>query len=67
MSYRGGYVVLKTGKMHPETIRSYEEAFNSAKSRLRNEMLKKRREEWEKELRKMYGVKINEKLVESIQ
>ena len=67
VSYRGGYVVLKTGKMHPETIRSYEEAFNSAKSRLRNEMLKKRREEWEKELRKMYGVKINEKLVESIQ
>ena len=67
VAYRGGYVVLKTGKMHPETIRSFEEAFNSAKSRLRNEMLKKRRDEWEKELHKMYSVKVNEKLVESIQ
>ncbi len=67
VAYRGGYVVLKTGKLHPETIRSYEEAFASAKSRLRNEMLKKRREEWQNELRKMYGVKVNEKLVETIQ
>lgn len=67
VAYRGGYVVLKTGKLHPQTIRSYEEAFNSAKSRLRNEMLKKRRDEWQKELRKMYGVKVNEKLVETLQ
>ncbi len=67
VKYRGGYVVLKTGKLHPETIRSYEEAFAQAKSRLRNEMLKKRREEWQKDLRKMYGVKVNEKLVETLQ
>jgi len=66
VKYRGGYVVIKTGKLRPETIRSYEEAFMQAKSKLRNKMLKERREAWEKELEERYPAKINYKLVENL-
>ena len=66
VKYRAGYVVLKTGKMHPQTIRSYEEAFMQVKSKLRNKMLKDRRDAWEKELEKSYPAKINYTLVENL-
>ncbi len=67
VKYRNGWVVFKTGKMHPETIRSFEEAFNQAKMRLRNKMLKERREQWLNELRDRYAVKINKKVVDNLQ
>ncbi len=67
IKYRTGYVVIKTGKMHPETIRSFEEAYNQAKAKLRNKQLKDRREQWEQELKDRYSVKINYKIVENLQ
>ncbi|NOX88038.1 MAG: hypothetical protein GXO77_03360 [Calditrichaeota bacterium] len=67
IKYRTGYVVIKTGKMHPETIRSFEEAYNQAKAKLRNKQLKDRREQWEQELKDRYSVKINYKVVENLQ
>lgn len=66
VKYRNGYVILKTGKMHPETIRSFEEAFMQAKSKLRNKMLKERREAWERELEARYPAKINIRVVENL-
>ena len=67
VKYRNFYVVFKTGKIHPETIRSYENAYQQVKVRVRNKKLKERREQWLKELKDKYTVKINKKLVETLQ
>ncbi len=67
VKYRNMYVVFKTGKLHPETIRSYEEAYSQLKIRVRNKKLKERREQWLNELKDRYTVKINKKLVDSLQ
>ncbi|WP_456405492.1 peptidylprolyl isomerase [Caldithrix abyssi] len=65
--YRNMYVVFKTGKLHPETIRSYEEAYPQIKVRVRNKKLKERREQWLAELKDRYTVKINKKVVDNLQ
>ncbi|MCD6376471.1 MAG: peptidylprolyl isomerase [Caldisericaceae bacterium] len=67
VKYRNYYVVFKTGKIHPETIRSFEEAYQQVKMRVRNKKLKERREEWLKELKDRYAVKINHKVVDNLQ
>ncbi len=64
--YRSGWAVIKTGTMHPETIRSYEKAHAQARTRLRNKKIKELRDAWEKSLKDKYPAKINEKLVEAI-
>lgn len=66
VKYRKGWVVLKTGKMKPETVRSFEEAKGQARTRLRNEKIKKLRKSWQEELKKEFTVKINRKALESI-
>ncbi len=67
VKYRKYFVVFKTGKLHPETIRSFEEAYQQVKVRVRNKKLKERREQWLQEIRDRYGVKKNIKLVETLQ
>lgn len=64
--YRQGFSVIKTGKLKPEMIKSYEDAYSQLKSRFRNSKLAERRKEWENELREKYSVKINHEVVKNL-
>lgn len=66
VKYRKGWAVVKTGKMHPKTVKSFEEAKAQAKSKLRNKKLKELRENWESKIKESYSVRINEDLVQHI-
>ncbi len=66
VKYRNGWIVLKTGKKKPKTVRSFEKSYQQAKTRARNTMIKSLRDKWEKELREKYQVKINQKALESV-
>ena len=66
IKYRKGWAVLKTGKLKETTLRSFEDVQTQVKSKVRNNKLKELRENWEKELRSKYSVKINTALVEKI-
>ncbi len=66
LKYRKGWVVVKTGLEKPERLKTFDEAKALVRSKLRTEMMKKRRKEVEKELRDSYSVEINEKLIGKI-
>jgi parvulin-like peptidyl-prolyl isomerase len=66
VKYRGGWTVIKTGKMKPEAIKSFDDSRQKVTSKLRSQKLRERRTEWENELREKYTVTINQKLVNTI-
>jgi len=66
VKFRSGWTVFKTGKMHEQTMRSFEDVKNQVNTKVRNIKLKDRREEWETELRDQFGITINYELVEKI-
>ncbi|MGD9486636.1 MAG: peptidylprolyl isomerase [Calditrichaceae bacterium] len=64
--FRNGWVVIKTGKLNPETIRSFESAKQLVTSKVRGLKIRERRAQWENELKEKYSVKINQDLLEKI-
>ncbi|MGD9899634.1 MAG: peptidylprolyl isomerase, partial [Calditrichaceae bacterium] len=66
IQFRNGWIVIKTGKLNPETIRSFESAKPMATSKVRELKIRERRTQWENELKEKYSVKINQELLEKI-
>ncbi len=66
VKYRGGWTIIKTGKIKPEAIKSFDDSRQKVTSKLRSQKLRERRTEWEKELREKYTVTINQDLVNTI-
>jgi len=66
VKYRKGWAIIKTGKLKPETQRSFEAARAQVRVRLNSQKLRERRSAWEKELKEKYPAKINYTLVEKI-
>ncbi len=66
IKYRNGWTVFKTGEVREESIKSFEEAKNQVKSKLRNENIRERRKAWDQELQDAYTVKINQEVLKTI-
>lgn len=58
IKYRNGWAVAKTGELHGERVKSFQEAKPQAESRLRNQLITERRSAWEKELKEKYDVSV---------
>jgi len=58
--YKKEWAIVKTGKLQDKKLRSFQDVAKMVEGRLRNDMLKKRRTEWNEELKDNYTVKINE-------
>jgi len=66
VKYRKGWAIVKTGKLKPETIRSFEDASRQVRSKLNGTKLRERRRQWDKELKDKYDIKINDDLLVKI-
>jgi len=66
IKYRSGFAIIKTGKLKPETIKSFEDAKSRVQSKIRGTKIKDRRKEWEDDINNKYSVKINYELLEKI-
>ncbi len=66
VKYKKGWAVVKTGKLKPETIRSFEESKSQVTAKLRTSKLRELREKWDEDLRAKYDVEINYDLMAKI-
>ncbi len=66
LPYRDGWAVIKTGPKKEKVLRSFEEAYNQIRVKLRQLRTRERRGKWEKELKDKYTVKIYEDIFASV-
>ncbi len=66
IKYKQGWSILKTGQEKPERIKTLDESKGLARSKMKTEMTKNRKEEIKKELHDSYSVEINEKILGKI-
>ena len=66
VKYRNGWAVAKTGKIMPETFKSFEKSQNQIISKIKQQKTRDREKAWETELRAKYEVNINKDLVAKI-
>jgi len=66
IKYKKEWAVIKTGKVQERKLRLFKDVAKMVEGRLRNDLLKNRRIEWNEELKDKYSVKINEEALNSI-
>jgi len=64
--YKKEWAVIKTGKEQERKLRAFQDVAKMVEGRLRNDLLKKRREEWNEEIKENYSVNINEEVFNNI-
>ena len=66
IKYKKEWAVIKTGKVQEKKLRSFQDVAKMVEGRLRNDLLKNRRIEWNEELKEKYTVNINEEVLNNI-
>lgn len=66
VKYKNEWAIVKTGELRQKKLRPFHEVAKMVEGRLRNDLLKGRRNAWKKELKEEYPVKINEDVLNSI-
>lgn len=66
VKYRKGWAVVKTGKIEPETYRSFEQSRNQIINKVKQQKTREREEMWELDLRNKFAVNINEDVLKAI-
>ncbi|RMH65398.1 MAG: hypothetical protein D6677_02665 [Calditrichaeota bacterium] len=64
--YKKGWAIVKTGPKKENVLRSFEDAYNQIRVKLKQLKTRERRGKWERELQDKYSVTINETLLASI-
>ena len=66
IKYKNEWAIVKTGELNDKKLRPFQDVAKMVEGRLRNDLLKEKRNKWKTELEEKYTVKINEDILNSI-
>jgi parvulin-like peptidyl-prolyl isomerase len=66
VKYKNEWAIVKTGELNDKKLRPFQDVVKMVEGRLRNDLLKEKRNEWKAELEEKYTVKINDEVLNSI-
>jgi parvulin-like peptidyl-prolyl isomerase len=66
VKYKKEWAIIKTGELNEKKLKPFQDVIKMVEGRLRNDLLKKKRIEWNEELKDKYTVKINEEVLNNL-